>query len=106
MTPRAVRPARARKRATGLWEARFAGRITSGADTECIPVTTSLAGRQTSATRLATTVGLPECQQPCTLRLGRPDRYSGQKSVTPRSCIACTLSRGAPDRHDGECESE
>ncbi len=47
MTPRAVRPARAKKCAAGLWEARLAGRITPGARTECIPVTTSPAGRQT-----------------------------------------------------------
>src|SRR5215468_5910072 len=62
MTPRAVRPARAKKRATGLWEARLAGRITSGADTECIPVTTSLAGRQTSTSTGSHHSRLPECQ--------------------------------------------
>lgn len=47
MTPRAVRPARARKCAAGLSEARLAVCITCGVDTLCIPVTTSVAGRQT-----------------------------------------------------------
>src|SRR6185437_529929 len=50
MTPRAVSPARARKCAAGLREACLAERFTFGADTECIPVTTSLAARQTPVT--------------------------------------------------------
>ena len=47
MTPRAVRPARARKCAAGLLEARLAVRIAFGADAECIPVTTSATDGQT-----------------------------------------------------------
>src|SRR5512146_1892625 len=50
MTPRAVSPTRARKSAAGLREACLAVRFTFGADTECIPVTTSLAGCQTPMT--------------------------------------------------------
>src|SRR6185437_15798411 len=50
MTPRAVSPARARKCAAGLREACLAERFTFGADTECIPVTTSLAAGQTPVT--------------------------------------------------------
>src|ERR1700734_4018511 len=37
MTPRAVRPARARRWATGLSEARLAVRVRCVADAECIP---------------------------------------------------------------------
>jgi hypothetical protein len=40
MTPRAVKPAQAKKYAALLVEARLAVRLMPGADTECIPVTT------------------------------------------------------------------
>jgi len=40
MTPRAVKPARAKKCAALLAEARLAVRLIPGADTDCIPVTT------------------------------------------------------------------
>ena len=66
MAPRAVRPVRAKKRAAGLAEARLAGRITFGADTECIPVITSLADRQTSAAGFA---ALPAGRMPAFMHL-------------------------------------
>jgi hypothetical protein len=50
MTPLAARPARARKCAAGLSEARLAVRVTFAAGAECIPVTTLALGRQTSRT--------------------------------------------------------
>src|SRR5512135_1809082 len=50
MTPRAVRPARARKCAAGLSEARLALRVTRTADAEVIPVSTSPEAGQTLRT--------------------------------------------------------
>jgi len=52
MTPRAVRPVRARKCAAGLSEARLAVRVTSATDAECIPISTSAAAGQTPRTGL------------------------------------------------------
>src|SRR5579872_5138926 len=50
MTPRAVRPARARKCAVLLLEARRAVPLTRYAGTECIPLATFLASPQTTVT--------------------------------------------------------
>src|SRR6185437_2728137 len=50
MTPRAVRPARARKCAAGLSEARLAVRVTFAVDAEVIPVSTSAEAGQTLRT--------------------------------------------------------
>src|ERR1700733_1323689 len=50
MTPRAVRPARARTCAAGLREARLALRFTPVTDAECIPVSTTAARPETSGT--------------------------------------------------------
>src|SRR5690349_11295930 len=86
MTPRAVRPTRARKCAAGLREACLAVRFTPGADTEDIPVTTSLTARQTPVTCEA----VNRCE---TVHRGQLGCHASRSRYPAHSRAACRRDR-------------
>src|SRR5437879_13615962 len=96
MTPRAVRPALARKCAAGLSEARLASRVTLALDTECIPVSTSAARAETSGCRRVRGALAPPADRSA----------AGRMYQRPRSVLrqVCALTGRSEERRVGkEC---
>src|SRR4029077_4203900 len=98
MIPRAVRPARARKCAAGLSEARLAFRVTRVADAEVIPVSTSPEAGQTLRT-----TGRRHPPPPRAAPLPAPALAAvllAVAAVTPAVAAVWQVNRGvAPRRH-------